>query len=233
MLSLLGSLRGGSSFVTKSLRFRSSASAYLSRTPSVVGNTTTFTWSGWVKRGTLGVGQILFGCTITEGTAYSVLNFNAADTLQFTHVFGGVVQWSLGTSQVFRDPSAWYHIVAVADTNNPTVADRLRLYINGVRITSFSSSTLPFTGASSYINSLNLHAIGRYGSTQYFDGYLTEINFIDGQALTPASFGAINSSTGVWAPSRYTGTYGTNGFYLKFALENVNDPFSDSGFSTA
>lgn len=201
------------------LQFRSSASTYLSRTPSVVGDTTTFTWSGWVKRRALGVGLVLFGCTITEGTAYSILNFNAADTLQFTHVFGGVVQWSLGTSQVFRDLSDWYHIVAVADTNNPTAADRLRLYINGVRITSFSSNTTPSPGASSYINSLNLHTIGRYGSSQYFDGVLADINFIDGQALTPAAFA--ETVDGRWVPKTYTGVYGNNGFYLNFADDSA------------
>jgi hypothetical protein len=160
---------------------------------------------------------MIFGCTLTEGTAYSVLNFNAADTLQFTHVFASAVQWSLGTTQVFRDSSAWYHIVAVLDTGNATQADRVQLYVNGSRITSFASSTPAALNASSYINSTNFHAIGKYANSQYFDGYLTDVNFIDGQALTPASFGAINSSTGVWAPSQYTGTYGTNGFYLKFA----------------
>jgi hypothetical protein len=158
----------------------------------------------------------LFGCTITEGTAYSVLNFNAADTLQFTHVFGGVVQWNLGTAQVFRDSSAWYHIVATLDTGNATASDRVQLYVNGVRVTLFSSSTPAALNASSYINSTNLHAIGRYGSSQYFDGYLTEVIFIDGQALTPSSFGQIESTTGVWSPKQYVGTYGTNGFYLKF-----------------
>jgi hypothetical protein len=202
--------------IQRSVRLRSGNSAYFNRTPSIAGSNGTFTWSGWVKRGALGAGQVLFGCTITEGNAYTILNFNSADTLQFSHVFGGVSQWALGTSQVFRDPSAWYHIVAVADTGNATQSDRVRLYVNGVRITVFGSSTAASLNASSYINSTNLHAIGRYGSSQYLDGYLTEINFIDGQPLTPDSFGFTNSTTGVWQPKRYTGTYGTNGFNLKF-----------------
>jgi hypothetical protein len=92
----------------------------------------------------------------------------------------------------------------------------MRLYINGVRVTNFLLESYPSSGASWYINTTNLHAIGRYGSSQYFDGYMTEVNFIDGQALTPSSFGTTDAFTGAWIPMAYTGTYGTNGFYLDF-----------------
>ena len=204
----------GSFQVSNSLRFRSSASAYLNRTPSVAGNRTTWTWSGWVKRGTLGVRQSLL-----DGYASSaghVIEFSTSDTLEM-YAWGGLSALDLNTTQVFRDPSAWYHIVVAADTTQATATNRIKLYVNGVQITSFSTATYPPQNEQLYINNNVLQDIGRRGSNQYyFDGYMAEVNFIDGQALTPSSFGSINATTGVWQPARYTGSYGTNGFYLKF-----------------
>lgn len=125
------------------------------------------------------------------------------------------------SNSVYRDISAWYHVVFVLDTNNPTVQNRARIWINGVEITSWATNFTINSGTTFNWNSnTSVHSVGSNyagGPLQYFDGYLTEVNFIDGQALTPASFGAIDSSTGVWAPRPYSGTYGTNGFYLKFA----------------
>jgi hypothetical protein len=108
--------------------------------------------------------------------------------------------------------------VGIVDTDNATAADRVKLYINGVRVIGFSSSTDPSSGALTWVNSTNGHRIGSVTATGniYFDGYLSEVNFIDGQALTHSSFGETNSA-GVWVPKKYTGTYGTNGFYLDFS----------------
>lgn len=197
MLSLLGSLRGGggASFVTNSLRFRSSASAYLSRTFTTPTNSTVFTWSGWVKRGSLAGTFRLFGASTNTS-----FGFNSSDQLLLT--LNGTA--AVTTTAVYRDSSAWYHIVYSQNGAAQTI------YVNG-------SSVGTGTTANTVFNTAIAHQLGAANTTQYFDGYLTEINFIDGQALTPASFGAIDSSTGVWAPSRYAGTYGTNGFYLKFA----------------
>jgi hypothetical protein len=122
------------------------------------------------------------------------------------------------TSAVFRDPSAWYHIVVIYDSANGTSANRFIVYVNGVL--QAMTGTYPSLNDNSGINSTGAHAIGRieYSSpTGYYDGYMAEVNFIDGQALTPSSFGAYDATTGVWQPALYTGTYGTNGFYLKFA----------------
>jgi hypothetical protein len=129
------------------------------------------------------------------------------------------------TSQVFRDASAWYHFVLVFDSTSATTTinggstDRARFYVNGSQVSAFSSTAVPSQNADCpFINTTNTHEIGRnIGSTQYFDGYLTEINFIDGQALTPSSFGETDTITGVWKPKKYAGTYGTNGFYLNFS----------------
>jgi hypothetical protein len=132
---------------------------------------------------------------------------------------------------VLRDPSAWYHIIFQADTTNATSSDRLKLYVNGVRVTVFDSATYPSQNYElAYINNTVDHRIGAFqdNTPLYFDGYLTEINFIDGQALTPSSFGETDSITGVWKPKKYTGTYGTNGFFLNFS-DNSNNTAATIG----
>lgn len=221
MLSLLGSLRGGSSFITNSLRFRSSASAYLSRTPSVAGNRKTWTWSGWVKRGGLpGVSAVLFGTGDSVNNNSCQIRFNTNNQLEVFDYPDGPTgfRMNLITTQVFRDVSAWGHVVVAVDTTQAVSVNKVKIYWNGIEITSFSTSTYPGV-IDTFVNSAVAHGIGRGGNFNgtYLDGYLADVNFIDGQALTPASFGAIDSSTGVWAPRPYSGTYGTNGFYLKFA----------------
>ena len=199
--------------LTKSLRFRSSASAYLSRTPAGAGNQTVWTWSKWVKRGTLGSIQTLFDA-YTNGSNSSSISFTSADQLQVSNYVSASLVTNKVTTQVFRDPSAWYHIVV--SSNGST---SLNIYVNGVQVTSFATNVGP-TAANWFFNGANNHRIGTEASggspTQLFDGYLTEVNFIDGQSLTPSSFGSTNALTGVWQPARYTGTYGTNGFYLPF-----------------
>ena len=204
-------------FLNKSLRFRSSASAYLNRTPAVAGSQTTWTWSGWVKRGTLGSAlQQIFGVANGSNDANYLTLFFQSDTLGFT-------QWNSPTlyrvtTQVFRDPAAWYHIVLVLDTTQATAANRILVYVNGTAITSFSSNLNPAQNATLPINGAVVHQMGRDAFTSgsiNFDGEMAEINFVDGQALAPTAFGAY-SIYNQWLPIRYAGTYGTNGFYLPF-----------------
>ena len=208
---------GGAYDLTDSLRFRSSASAYLSRTPATAGSRTTWTWSAWVKRGVLGGSrQVLFGCYngTNNDTGVTELEFDGSNYL----VLNGYSATWRATSQVFRDPSAWYHIVLSVDTTQATASNRIKLYVNGSQITAFSSSSDPTQNYTLAINSAAKHTLGNiYDSSPrlYFDGYMTEVNFIDGQALTPSDFGETDTVTGVWKPKEYTGTYGTNGFYLK------------------
>jgi hypothetical protein len=130
----------------------------------------------------------------------------------------GSVQWRKVTTQVFRDASAWYHFVISYNTANATAADRVRIYVNGVRIDSFSSSSDPSLNYDGYINNTNAHSIGRTGAYNglYLNGYLADIHFIDGQALDPTSFGEFDDN-GIWQPIAYSGSYGTNGFHLDFA----------------
>lgn len=174
ILQLINTFGPSGSFAVKnSLRLRSSANAYLSR---VITLSATWTLSIWVKRGALGVTSPIFGASVL---------FNSNDTL---------TAGTLTTTAVYRDPSAWYHIV-VSNSG---------CYVNGVSVGSTTTGVLvsPLIGS----NAVN-----------YFDGYLAELNLIDGQALTPSSFGAFDATSGVWQPTRYSGTYGTNGFYLKFS----------------
>jgi hypothetical protein len=209
---------GGGYNLENSLRFRSSASAYLERTPATAGNLQTWTWSAWVKRGELGPSQNLFACDIPpDDENFHQISFNGTNQLDFLCYIGGAAG-RLKTTQVFRDPSAWYHIVIVWDTTNATSTDRMRIYVNGDRITSFETTTYPSLNLNGIINSADVHTIGtlyyNLSNIQYLDGYLTEVNFVDGQALTASDFGETNEDTGVWQPAKYTGTYGTNGFYL-------------------
>jgi hypothetical protein len=208
MLSLLGSLRRGN-FVQRSLRFRSSASASLSRTFTTPTNQAKWTWSGWAKRGTLGAQQrLLSSGTTGSDTATTTVYFSTTDTIAFS---GGTTNFRI-SNQVFRDVSAWYHIVISVDTTQAVEANKILIYVNGNQIT-FSTTNAITTCA---FNSAQTAIIGAFSGSNYFDGYLTEVNFIDGQALTPSSFGQIESTTGVWSPKQYAGSYGTNGFYLKF-----------------
>lgn len=202
-------------YVSNSLRFRSSASAYLSRTPATTSNRKTWTWSGWVKRGTLTTDQRLFD-GYSDASNWTTILFEAADRIQIAHRVGGTSTYNLVTTAVYRDPSAWYHIVVAFDTTQATSADRVKLYVNGTQITVFTTNTIGAQNVDTFVDATNAHNIGRYGAaSQYFDGYLAEVNFVDGQALTPSSFGTFNSY-GVWQPITYGGSYGTNGFYLPF-----------------
>jgi hypothetical protein len=226
---LLGSAAGSPTDPTfpvqRSVRLRSSASAYFNRTPASAGNRTTWTFSAWVKRGSLGGTGILIDVGGTANLSdYQMLWFSS-DAIDFHQQTTTGYTARIVTNAVCRDPSSWYHIVAVWNTSSATTtlsgtsSDRMQLWINGVQVNSFSSTTVPTQNLNSRINLNALTTIGQASSgTAYsFDGYLTEVNFVDGQALTPLSFGGYNPGTNVWEPRQYTGTYGTNGFYLKFA----------------
>jgi hypothetical protein len=136
--------------------------------------------------------------------------------------FTGSFIYQISTTPVYRDPSAWYHIVWTKDTTQATDTNRMKLYVNGVQVTTFNTASYPTLNSESYINNNVAHHLGTTETTDlFFNGYMTEVNFIDGQALTPSSFGQTHPDTGVWQPKRYAGSYGTNGFYLNFS-DNSN-----------
>jgi len=200
-------------FIKNSLRFRTSGSTYLNRTFGTATSRTTWTKSFWVKRGTIGVSQQMFASRPTA-TPYSLIYFNSSNTFEYDE---GSLYFS--TSQLFRDPAAWYHIVIAVDTTQATNTNRVKIYVNGSQITAFGTATYPSQNYNTQYNSATNHTVGKGGNytNEYFDGYMTEINFIDGQQLTPSSFGKTDAATGQWIPKKFAGTYGTNGFYLKFA----------------
>jgi hypothetical protein len=218
---LLGAQGDNDSYqISRSLRFNSADSAYLTRTPASASNRKTWTWSGWVKRTALSPGTVGVFEAASNASNRSVLFFTSTDTLSFYENSSGSVVTNLATNQVFRDFSSWSHIIISVDTTQSVSSERVKLYHNGTQITSFSSSTYPSQNFDTQVNSTVASVIGAgqaYTPTAFINGYITEINFIDGQALTPSSFGETDAITGRWKAKAYSGTYGTNGFYLKFA----------------
>ena len=217
--------------IERSLRFRSAASAYLNRTPGTASNRKTWTWSGWVKRGALAGAnpQALFSSASgTSDATWLEFGFRTADTFYVT-----TYNTLSSTTAVFRDPSAWYHVVVAFDTTQATSTNRIKIYINGT-LFSTDNGFVPTLNDDYGINATQAHQIANNPTTsRYFDGYLTEINFVDGQALTPSDFGEYNDDTGVWQPIKYAGTYGTNGFYLNFkdnaSTTTLGDDLSGNG----
>ena len=208
--------------ISRSVRLRSSASAYLSRTLTTPTDRKKWTWSGWVKRSNFPATYVhIFGTgTASSDTATAQIQFYQ-DNL---YVSGFATGW-LKTNAVYRDPSAWYHIVVTWDNANATASNRCKIFVNGIETTYSVDNRASLSTTTDYgMNYATLHTIGAwswnngtFAQPEYFDGYMTEVNFIDGQALTPSSFGETNSVTGVWQPKKYGGTYGTNGFYLNFS----------------
>ena len=203
--------------VKNSLRFNSGSSDHLTITPASSSNRQVWTYSAWVKRSTLG-NKIIFSAG-SNVNVYSYIGFTSSDQLEFvSYQFGTTGQ--LTTTQLFRDVSAWYHIVFALDTTNSTADDRMKFWVNGTQITSFASRSNPtLNGALVLPQTSTQQSVGRENSAtnRYFDGYIAENYLIDQTALTPSSFGQTDTDTGIWIPKAYTGTYGTNGFYLKFA----------------
>jgi hypothetical protein len=231
MFPVLSANSASGYFLTKSLRFRQSATAYMQRTPASSGSRTTWTWSGWIKLAKPGV---IFESNGSGSLDDAIVYSSSTNALQF-YVYNNTYIGQLITSAVYRDPSAWYHVVAVWDTTQATASNRMKLYVNGSQITAFSTANYPAQNSQSTLNTATAHGLGAWpnGGLYGFDGYLAEVNFVDGQALTPSSFGSTNALTGVWQPTKYTGTYGTNGFYLPFtnttSTSTLGNDFSGNG----
>ena len=217
----------GGAVIEKSLRFNSTDSTYLTKTNSSDGNRTTFTWSGWVKRGNtnpsstyvaLFTGQNAPGASSNDGL------FLYEDKIHISWDYDDTGQ-NIRSTQVVRDTNSWYHIVWAVDTTLASAGDRMKVYINGAQVTLDSN---PGQNENSGVNKATDQNIGtwRNGATlnYKFDGYMAEVNFVDGFQLTPSSFGYTEFQTGIWRPKGYFGSYGANGFRLDF---------SDSSATTA
>lgn len=206
--------------ITNSLRFRNSATAYINRTFSTAGNRKTWTWSGWVKRST---NNSIVLMSVSTGSPNFLQNslFFSGDRLRFFCDLS--ISVDVNTSALFRDYSAWYHVVCAFDTTKASAADRVKLYVNGIYQNNLVTASYPSQNAEAQINNTSYtHTTGLSNNVAFGDFYLTEVNFIDGQALDPSSFGYFDYN-GVWQPKKYTGGYGRNGFYLPFNPQAYGD----------
>ena len=229
-----------------SVRMNALDSAYLTRTNGTTSDDTRFTTSTWIKRGNLGIDtQILSADDGTpSNTTWALFGFDTDDRLQLQHRISNVVKYQLLSTAVFRDPAAWYHIVVRYDSNEATSGDRVKFYVNNVRIVTFDVQTYPTSAlAGMFGDTSGKITVGRFedATSQYLDGYLAETIFVDGQALGPENFGETNADTGEWIAKDYGGTFGTNGFRLDYGdaadlgndvSGNAND-FTSSGLTSA
>jgi hypothetical protein len=217
--------------INNSLRFRASASAYLNRTQGTPTTATKWTYSYWVKRGIIGGSSVQTMISGTGGGGSGIVFYN--DKL-WASSYSGSYQWNFLSAAVYRDPSAWYHIMVAYDSTQATDTNRVKIYVNGVQLTAFSTDV----GAITYPTQNTVGQVGgvsgsvriglRDDSFYYFDGYLAEMYFVDGVQLTPSSFGTTDAY-GIWQPIPYTGAYGTNGFYLPFTDNSALTTSSNVG----
>ena len=198
---------------------------YLTRTPASAGNRKTFTISAWFKKNPLVVQNIMYSNVSQE----SVYQFTSTGQINYYEYSGGYTSRLL-TNAVYTDGSAWYNVVLAVDTTQATSSNRLKMYVNGEQVTSFSAATYPSQNFESYnINNNSLQTIGANNGNDGFSGSMSHFNFIDGTAYDASAFGSTDATTGEWkintSPSV---TYGTNGFFI---LKDGNSVTDQSGNS--
>ena len=207
--------------VANSLRFENGSSDNLTRSQSS-GNRRTFTFSAWIKIAdpALDPAQIIMENYADSGNYFIFYINNNPNEFSFFDYSSSATQLEFNATQDVRDPAAWYHVVVAIDTTQSTQSNRVKFYINGSQVTNFDTANYPSQNLQTNVNNGNNHMLGRWGSQNGygFDGYMAEVVFIDGQQLTPSSFGQFNDdSPNIWEPIDVTGlTFGTNGYYLDF-----------------
>ena len=209
------------------------ASTYLSKTLS--GSPTDnnkWTWSAWVKRSKLTTEQPLFYADDGGTSYYTRIQWHDTDQISVRNRFAGADKGYAITTPMYRDTASWYHLQVVLDTNNATAGDRIIIYVNGERVTAFDNNPTITQNAGSTINDGYEHRIGRGNNTSgssYFDGQMSHVHFIDGQAYAPTVFGETDATTGQWkiktSPSV---TYGTNGFFILKDGNSLTDASANS-----
>ena len=229
--------------ISQSIRFNDDDSAYMSRTFGTASDANKWTLSAWSKSAQLGNGMRFLEAGGSAGSE-DFVGFGGSfgyEKLYFWKRTSSSYNYNLTSTQLFRDPAAWYHFVYVFDSSNTVSTDRMKAYVNGQRITDFSTETYPSSDLASRINTAVAHRIGEpvYGGG-HSDGYVAEMVFLDGQAYDPSFFGEFNNS-GIWIPKDVSGlTFGNNGFYLKGADSSAlgtdssgnGNNFTTSGLST-
>ena len=226
------SLTGGFD-IDNSLRFNKADSPKLNFTQGTPTSRRTWTYSTWVKRGNL------------KDQSESILSWGDEDFFDIRFQDGtpddGLLVYisdgdskTLATNRLFRDPATWYHIIVASDTTDGTAGDRTRIYVNGVEETSFAAEAQPDQNYDyrGLVSGDTICIGNRYTGSHYLDGYLADTHFIDGQQLTPSSFGETNDN-GVWIPIEYDGSYGTNGFKLEYKQTGTSQNSSGIGADTS
>jgi len=233
---LPGNSASGGYDVANSLRFNSGSSDYLNHeTGNSTTSSTKTTLSAWVKRSSIGNNDVIFGHE-ESNSLRSAIYINDDDNFLYFQNGSNIFL----TNAKFRDTSAWYHFVVTSDLTQATASNRVKLYINGVQETSFATESYPSQNASNSVPNFGNQTIGvniynsSPSSSNYFDGYMAEVCFIDGQALDPTSFGKFDSDTNIWKPIDVSGlTFGKNGFYLDFEDSSAlgNDANGSNNFT--
>ena len=218
--------------VANSCRFNSADSAKMAITFSGAGTSLRkATFSFWIKRSNLTVDEELL-YRISSGSDYFNIAFSDTDTLKIKQSISSSVNLEFISNAVYRDPSAWMHLLVVFDTTQSTESSRVKIYVNGTQVTSWSTSTYPGQNTDMLFGAANANTIASSGGGNYFGGYLCEVCYCDGQSLTPSDFGEFDSdSPTIWKPKDPSGlTFGTNGFYLDFEdSSNLGDDESGNG----
>jgi hypothetical protein len=201
---------------------------YYTRTPSSGGNEKTWTWSAWVKNSGVTIGGYLLSAGASGNREFLIYFDGTNQRINVYQYSSGAVRASVITSAQFRDPSAWYHFVVAVDTTQTTASDRLKIYVNGEQQTDFASAQYPAQNLDTLVSSTDIHDIGKnaYNQNVFSNFYITEVNYINGSALTASSFGETKADT--WIPKKYAGSYGSHDYYLNFATRATN-PIDASG----
>ena len=222
--------------VDNSLRFNSGSSDYLSRSNGTPTSLRKYTFSAWVKKtSTAGALHTLYS-NGTNGDNYMYIHYrNDTEQLEYVDIKSGEYQVNQRTNRVFRDPSAWYHVMIAVDTTQGTNTNRVKIYINGVQETSFHTATYPDQNDDLILNGSNTN-IGRYTieTDRYFDGYMSEVVFVDGTQQANTDLGEFDSDSGIWKPIDVSGlTFGDNGYYLEFKQAGTSQNSSGMGADTS
>jgi len=230
-LTRMGASGAGDYEIERSLRFNEADSESCTRTPGSAGNRKTWTFSAWVKFSDNDNHAPIFSAG-TDANNYFKINRANDNHLYVVVTDGGTYYENFKSTAYIRDFSAWYHIVVAWDSTQSTYNDRVKVYINGVDIPGTRTSG-PGLNYDNFVNNTVLHDIGRatYNAGEWLNGYMTEIHHIDGTRLDATAFGKTNAVTGQWVPKKYAGSYGTNGFYLDFANNDLLTNFVDSSSS--
>ena len=217
--------------ISNSLRF---ADGYLNRTTGTATSDKKLTLSFWLKNSVLGTDRKIIAKYADSNNRFYV-DVSSAGNLRTNAIIGGTNSFTMITDRVLLDPSAWMHIVLAFDTTQGTAANRIKIYVNGVQETSFSTETYPNQNLDLYWNSAeNAGYIGYYrsGDTALGIGYLADLNFIDGAQKEASDFGRTDGN-GVWVPKKYLGTYGDEGFFLEFQQTGTSANASGKGADTS